>query len=56
MIQMTPEGFEDFMAVIEAPPTVVPEMVRILERPAPWEEGYNIRNVNVQDHALEAES
>lgn len=40
MIQMTPEGFEDFMVLIDAPPTVVPEMVRILERPAPWEAGY----------------
>lgn len=56
MIRMTPEGFEDFMAIIETPPTLVPEMVRILERPAPWEAGYNIGNVNAQDHALDAES
>lgn len=40
LVRMSPEGFDDFMAIIEAPPAVVPEMTRIIERPAPWEAGY----------------
>ena len=36
-VRMSPAGFEAFMAALSAPPTPVPEMVRILERTAPWE-------------------
>ena len=36
-IRMSPEGFEEFLAVLAAPGTAVPEMVEVLQRPAPWE-------------------
>jgi uncharacterized protein (DUF1778 family) len=39
LIRMSPEAFEAFMAAIEAPPTVVPEMVELFKRKAPWETG-----------------
>lgn len=38
-IRMSPEGFQAFMAAISAPATVVPEMVELLQRKAPWENG-----------------
>jgi uncharacterized protein (DUF1778 family) len=37
IIRMSPEGFKQFMDIISAPPTPVPEMVKILKRKAPWE-------------------
>jgi uncharacterized protein (DUF1778 family) len=37
LIKMSPEGFEAFMAAINAPVEIVPEMVELLKRPAPWE-------------------
>lgn len=36
-IRMSPEGFEEFLAVLATPGTAVPEMVEVLQRPAPWE-------------------
>ena len=36
-IRMSPEGFDAFMAVINGPPRVVPEMVELFRRPVPWE-------------------
>lgn len=39
-IRMSPEGFADFMAVVSAPAAPVPEMVEVVNRPAPWEPGY----------------
>lgn len=36
-IRMSPEGFEEFLAVLATPGAPVPEMVQALQRPAPWE-------------------
>jgi uncharacterized protein (DUF1778 family) len=36
-IRMSAEGFEAFMAIVNAPPRAVPEMVELFQRPAPWE-------------------
>ncbi len=36
-IRMSAEGFAEFLALIEAPATSVPEMVEVLQRPSPWE-------------------
>ena len=36
-IRMSPEGFDAFMAIINAPPRAVPEMVELFRRPVPWE-------------------
>ena len=43
LIRMSPEGFSQFMVVLARPATPVPEMVRDLKRPAPWEPGYSSR-------------
>jgi uncharacterized protein (DUF1778 family) len=40
LIRMSPEGFSQFMDVLARPAAPVPEMVRDLKRPAPWEPGY----------------
>jgi uncharacterized protein (DUF1778 family) len=40
LIRMSPEGFSQFMEVLARPAAPVPEMVRDLKRPAPWEPGY----------------
>lgn len=37
LIRMSPSGFEDFMAVLAKPAAPVPELVKIVERLAPWE-------------------
>lgn len=39
LIRMTPEGFSDFMTILSAPTSPVPEMVELMRRPAPWEPG-----------------
>ena len=39
LIRMSPDGFEAFLSVVLASPTVVPEMVDLAGRPAPWEAG-----------------
>jgi uncharacterized protein (DUF1778 family) len=36
LVRMTPHGFRAFMAAIEAPATVVPELVELFKRKAPW--------------------
>ena len=40
LIRMSPEGFADFMEILSRQPTIVPEMMEVLQRPAPWEPGY----------------
>jgi uncharacterized protein (DUF1778 family) len=40
LIRMTEEGFADFMALMAAPADVVPELVEVLHRAAPWEAGH----------------
>lgn len=40
LIRMSPEGFSQLLEVLARPPVPVPEMVRDLQRPAPWEPGY----------------
>ena len=37
LIRMSPEGFKDFLDIISRPPTVVPEIVELMKRKAPWE-------------------
>ena len=37
LVRMSPEGFDMFLAAVSRPATVVPEMVKLLQRPAPWE-------------------
>jgi uncharacterized protein (DUF1778 family) len=37
LIRMSPTGFAAFRDAIEAPAVPVPEMVELLQRPAPWE-------------------
>ena len=37
LIRMSPDGFEAFMSALAAPPVVVPEMVALARRAAPWE-------------------
>ncbi|MCY3980761.1 MAG: DUF1778 domain-containing protein [Alphaproteobacteria bacterium] len=39
LIRMSAEGFADFMAVVSAPASLVPEMTEVVKRPAPWEPG-----------------
>ncbi|WP_134727262.1 DUF1778 domain-containing protein [Paracoccus luteus] len=36
-ILMSAEGFAEFLALLDAPATSVPEMVEVLRRLAPWE-------------------
>jgi uncharacterized protein (DUF1778 family) len=40
LIRMSPEGFSRFMDVLARPAVPVPEMVRDLNRSAPWEPGH----------------
>ena len=37
LVRMSPEGFAEFMAAIDGPGVVVPELLEVLRRPAPWE-------------------
>ena len=37
LIRMSPDGFEAFMSALAAPPVLVPEMVALARRAAPWE-------------------
>jgi uncharacterized protein (DUF1778 family) len=39
LVRMSAEGFDAFMAAVGAPATVVPAMVDMLKRQAPWEAG-----------------
>lgn len=38
-IRMSPAGFRAFVGVLSEPATVVPEMVELFRRAAPWESG-----------------
>ena len=37
--RMSEQGFEAFLRALAAPPAPVPELVEVLRRRAPWEEG-----------------
>lgn len=37
VVRMSEEGFDSFVAALDAPARPVPEMVELLRRPAPWE-------------------
>ena len=37
VIRMSPEGVAAFTDLLDRPPQAVPEMVELLQRPAPWE-------------------
>lgn len=37
LVRMSPSGFNAFMKVLAEPAAAVPEMVKLLKRPAPWE-------------------
>lgn len=39
LIRMSPEGFTAFLATCSEPGAPVPEMVEVIRRPAPWEQG-----------------
>lgn len=39
LIRMSPEGFAAFLATCSEPGAPVPEMVEVIRRPAPWEQG-----------------
>ncbi|HVO02425.1 MAG TPA: DUF1778 domain-containing protein [Candidatus Cybelea sp.] len=39
LIRMSRKGFADFMAIVSAPATPVPEIVEVAKRRAPWERG-----------------
>lgn len=38
-IRMSADGFGAFLKALSSPATAVPEMVELLRRPAPWENG-----------------
>lgn len=40
LIRLSPEDFAEFLELLSAPPTPVPEMVELFKRQAPWEPGY----------------
>lgn len=44
MIRMSREGFSEFLAILAGPPASVPEIVKVVERPAPWEAGYTAKS------------
>jgi len=37
--RMSDQGFKAFLSALAAPPAPVPELVEVLRRPAPWEQG-----------------
>ena len=39
VIRMSEAGFADFAAALDAPPRPVPEMVELLRRRSPWDNG-----------------
>jgi uncharacterized protein (DUF1778 family) len=41
LIRMSQEGFEAFLTVLSTPAVVVPEMVELARRKAPWETSAN---------------
>jgi uncharacterized protein (DUF1778 family) len=39
LVRMSRSGFDTFMKALAAPAAVIPQMVELLKRPAPWERG-----------------
>lgn len=39
LIRMSPEGFDAFVAALDAPAKPVAALVEVLKSPAPWEKG-----------------
>jgi uncharacterized protein (DUF1778 family) len=39
IIRVSPEAFEEFVALFDAPGKPVPALVELMKRPAPWETG-----------------
>ena len=39
VIRMSPAAFDAFVSALESPPTPVPQLVDVIKRPAPWEQG-----------------
>ena len=39
VIRMSPAAFDAFVSALETPPTPVPQLVELIKRPAPWEQG-----------------
>lgn len=37
LVQMSAEGFAEFMALLEQPAETVPSLIDVLRRPAPWD-------------------
>jgi len=37
LIRVSPDGFQAFVAALDAPGKPVPALVNVLKRPAPWE-------------------
>src|SRR5690348_11500104 len=37
LVRMSPAGFTAFLEALSAPPRIVPEMVELMKRKAPWE-------------------
>lgn len=37
LIRVSPEGFEAFVAALDAPGKPVPALVELMQRPAPWD-------------------
>ncbi|WP_306120650.1 MULTISPECIES: DUF1778 domain-containing protein [unclassified Roseitalea] len=40
LIRMSADGFAHFLSILSEPAKPVPEIVEVVKRPAPWEEGY----------------
>src|SRR5579864_9191598 len=43
IIRMSPAGFEEFVSALDAPAAPVPQLIELLERRAPWEQGGSSR-------------
>ena len=37
LVKMSPAGFKAFAEALDEPPTIIPDIVRIMQRKAPWE-------------------
>lgn len=44
LIRMSSEGFAEFMDALSTPGKAVDELVKVVERPAPWEPGYTTKS------------
>lgn len=43
LIRMSPGAFAEFLEALSGPAQAVPEMVELLQRPAPWEPGFSAK-------------